>query len=813
MRSSRIVRGIGAFTFLALATALPAVAADSQRYGYFRVVDGTANLFQDGSTVGLQENHPLVTGDRLWTGGGSRVEVELPDGTILRVGGGTELSFDQLAASGDTGATSTLLVLQEGELHVVTETTFGAEAYPRIDTPNASVYLEGAGSYHLETRGDRTRVAVRTGVAEVRTRQGARRIARGIEAWIEGADSTDVQVRAAGELSALEEWGLALDEQARTAQVDESVDDRLRYGASRLESYGNWVEVDDRRAWRPYVGSDWTPYHHGRWAYTPSGLTWVSYEPWGWVPYHYGSWDFAPAWGWVWYPGTVYAPAWVYWYWGPSYVGWCPTGYYYGHYGRRWYGHQGWYGHHGYGNHFRFGVHGWAGGHANHWNRWNFVDSRRLGDHRLAQHTRTAAQIGGELPRGIIATDTRGLRTAVATRPAAAMRELAERRQGAADLPDLSRFVARDPNVPREVGRAAIPVDPQGGAPADRQARGLGWEKPIVAPGAQAGVREERGAVPGDPIPSSPSLRRGGTGVRGAVGRTRPAGDGGTASGPATLSAPGRTSPRATVGGKPSPPQAAAPRRPPGRGEWSPPAEPAAGSPALPSSRTRPPATRGAAPAARPDAGGGAITKPRSTPAPGATGGSTWRVEPRTAPPERTAPPATRPPTAPNDREPGAADSPAARRRATPPAEGGAARSLDGGAARGGYGAPDVRRSAPPRAAPQRSVPQAAVPQASVPPVRRVVQGTRRPESSAPPAPGVQRPAPSGPPAAARPDGARQRSPSPPPSSYQGGGSSRPDGGGQGAASRSQGSSERGARGGGERGGARARSGGDPDRN
>src|SRR5688572_19201251 len=180
---------------LALACALPA-AAQTQRYGYYRVVDGSANLVQDGSTVALQENHPLVTGDRLWTGGGSRVEVALPDGTLVRLGGQAEVSFDELAGSGDTGATSTLLFHQEGELQVVTESTFGVEAYPRVDTPNASVYLEGAGSYRIDTRGDETRVAVRSGSAEVRTREDVGRLGPDQEAWVGRGDHVAVQAAA-----------------------------------------------------------------------------------------------------------------------------------------------------------------------------------------------------------------------------------------------------------------------------------------------------------------------------------------------------------------------------------------------------------------------------------------------------------------------------------------------------------------------------------------------------------------------------------------------------------------------------------------
>ena len=788
---------------LALACALPA-AAQTQRYGYYRVVDGSANLVQDGSTVALQENHPLVTGDRLWTGGGSRVEVELPDGTLVRLGGQAEVSFDELAGSGDTGATSTLLFLQEGELQVVTESTFGVEAYPRIDTPNASVYLEGAGSYRIDTRGDETRVAVRSGSAEVRTREDVGRLGPDQEAWVGRGDR--VAVQAAAGWSELERWGASLDEQVRRADLDGSVDGRLRYGASRLGSYGSWVDVDRRRAWRPRVGADWSPYRHGRWVYTPSGLTWASYEPWGWVPYHYGSWDYAPSWGWVWYPGAVYAPAWVYWYWGPSHVGWAPVGYYYRHYGPRYYGHYGW----DYGHRFRFGVHGWAGGRFNHWDRWNFVDCRRIGDPRLAHHTRSAAQLGGqlgELPRGIIATDTRGLRTAIATRPSAAMRELEGRREGINQLPDLTRFIARDPDVPRDVARAALPVDPQGVAAPGRDGRGHAWEKPIVAPGG----REARGSVPGDAIEARPrdaqSPAAGGAG-RGTVSRTRPRGEAGGASQPATPAPSARAGAPGQRGLEEKP--QAAPRRPPGRGEWSPPETSSGAEPATPSARTRPPAARGAAPAARPDAGGAATTKPRATaPPPGASlgEGAGARTQPRSVPAPRTSP-RTAPPASRDD------DGAAARRRAAPPSDGGGGRELATPPASRSYDSPGARRIAPPQSAPQRSVP----------PVRRVVEGVRRPEPPSSSGPAIQQPSPRSIPSAGSSDGARSRPSSPPPSSYGSGGSSRPDGGSS-ASSRSQssreqgssarGSADRGSRsrdGGADRGAARTRSGGDPDR-
>lgn len=500
MRPALLQRVI-ALAVVSVGGALPAVADDG-RYGFYRVVEGTADVLRDGSTEAVQENLPLVTGDRLWTGRGSRAEVVLPDGTVVRVGGDTEVAFDELAASSDAPAGGTLLFLERGELQLLTDETAGVAEYPRVDTRNATVYLEGAGSYRVEAGGESTAVVVRRGQAELVTRRGATSVREGQEAFARGEQRADVA--RAGAASGLERWGETLELAYRRSTVAPEVDRRIAYSASRMDGYGTWVSVESRRAWRPRVGADWSPYRHGRWVYTPAGMTWVSYEPWGWVPYHYGSWDYAPGWGWVWYPGRAYAPAWVYWYWGPTHVGWVPIGYYYRHYGPRWYGGWGW----GWDVGFRFGVHGWAGGRVGYWDRWSFVDCRYFGDRRLSSHTRYAHQLGvGELPRGVIATDTRPLRTAIATRPSEGMRVLANHptRGEGRELPDVTRFIARDPGVGSEEIRRALPIDRADGSrptlgggdrgavgrgnPGDGGAVGRGAEQPRLQPGGPIATR------------------------------------------------------------------------------------------------------------------------------------------------------------------------------------------------------------------------------------------------------------------------------------------------------------------------------------
>lgn len=95
-----------------------------------------------------------------------------------------------------------------------------------------------------------------------------------------------------------------------------------------LSPYGQWVAVGGYgRCWQPAgVGPTWRPYTVGHWVYADCGWTWISEEPWGYSTCHYGRWFSDGRYGWVWVPGSVWAPAWVAWRSGGGYVGWAPLG-------------------------------------------------------------------------------------------------------------------------------------------------------------------------------------------------------------------------------------------------------------------------------------------------------------------------------------------------------------------------------------------------------------------------------------------------------------------------------------------------------
>ncbi len=111
-----------------------------------------------------------------------------------------------------------------------------------------------------------------------------------------------------------------------TLQSRADVSINFNFFYNNLAPQGRWVFVPNYgEVWSPlHVSFSWRPYSNGRWVWTNDGWMWISYSPWGTITDHYGRWVYEANYGWLWIPGAVWAPAWVTWYVGPSYVGWAP---------------------------------------------------------------------------------------------------------------------------------------------------------------------------------------------------------------------------------------------------------------------------------------------------------------------------------------------------------------------------------------------------------------------------------------------------------------------------------------------------------
>ena len=488
-------------------------------YGYIRALEGSGTLIQVDTQerVGVSVNEPILAGDRLFSSGDSRIEVLLADGNILRVGDRAELLFRALANSGDRNDPASVIELARGTLQLVVSPDQPGSEFPAVVTPNATIRARGAGSFLIAIDDDRrSEVIVREGVADVTTPSEAAEVRRGERLFVEGPQGERLDFAAAPDLDRLEAWGLGLGDYA-DGEYAAHVDQDLHYAASSLSGHGAWVRVDAGVAWRPRVSSGWAPYRDGRWRHTPSGLFWVSYEPWGWVPHHYGYWDLHPNWGWVWFPGRRFAGAHVYWYWGPSYAGWIPSGYYWRHY-RNSYG-SGW--------GFHFGVYGHIGGSFGRYRHWTFLPHGRLGHRRQYFYSVGGSDLGRgrrAIERGVLLTDTRSLGREAWRRPAETLAGLrrAVPRDGRTAV-DANGFIDRGTRLPQGIervalrgrdGRSAVARRPEASTRASPAA--AGGARPVratIRPIEGRSPRLERPGVQRPPRPTSES------GARAAVRR------------------------------------------------------------------------------------------------------------------------------------------------------------------------------------------------------------------------------------------------------------------------------------------------------
>jgi len=338
-----------AFAVALLASAGVAAAGDNATsMSYISYLERYATLrpAHEAESLEAQINMPVLSGDRLETSRGARVEVVLADGLLLWIDEFTTVDFDALAFSREAPAERTAVYLASGSVVFEIPDTALADATTRVETPAGVVFLHRQGLYRLDVRGNQLVVAARAGLAELPAGLGSALLRGGQVAWLDGAGGLQKAALGNGgdEFWVWVEARRSPPPSGRTATV---VDARHAGRAAVLDSYGDWVYVSSFSSWmwRPRVSVGWSPYTYGRWYWTPAGWTWISYEPWGWYPSHYGSWYLDAQFGWVWCWDWVWGPAWVHWIYTPGYVGWAPRGYYDWwywnrhpdhHYGHRW---------------------------------------------------------------------------------------------------------------------------------------------------------------------------------------------------------------------------------------------------------------------------------------------------------------------------------------------------------------------------------------------------------------------------------------------------------------------------------------------
>lgn len=313
------------FWFLVIMAGLTA-ASLGQVAGRVSYLDGRISHEQadrlewEPATVNL----PLFEGDRFLSAQGARLELELNDGSFLRLGPGSDMVLHR------TDEGRTVVRLLDGSLIL------------RSHSHNSFILATEKGRLETKTPGlyrlaldpqTGFRVLVRDGMAKVFTPDSTQTLMSG-QSWQQGQSVGSVRIVNVGyRLDPFDLWSDRRDSEMAYPQDEnlylDTADSNVA-GYSSLVSYGSWgySTLHSRSVWYPQVGAGWCPYRFGRWSLYPgAGWTWISSEPWGWLPYHYGNWFWDPVfsrWGWV--PGSfrIWKPATVNFFFWNGFIGWAP---------------------------------------------------------------------------------------------------------------------------------------------------------------------------------------------------------------------------------------------------------------------------------------------------------------------------------------------------------------------------------------------------------------------------------------------------------------------------------------------------------
>ncbi len=320
--------------FLALAAFSFSIFAGD--YAIVRHFDGKA--FVQGSTSGEREsltlNSPVFEGDNIWMTEGN-MGIMFGDGSLVWLSAGSHLEISKFPDPVSDPPVGMRIHLWRGLMMLEVPASLPGESSHLVMTPAASVkaFRKGLSLVEVETV-DRTRLTVLEGSAMIGSSSQYEMVAQGEMSYAEyGYEPMSASPAGMSYYPEIVEFrDHSISRPVKNGRSREYVDPELYPYADDLDYYGSWQDVPSYgHVWFPspsYLGTGWNPYYNGYWHYTPWGATWISYEPWGWVPFHYGRWTFVIGAGWGWIPDVIFSPAWVSWYWGDGWIGWCPLGYY-----------------------------------------------------------------------------------------------------------------------------------------------------------------------------------------------------------------------------------------------------------------------------------------------------------------------------------------------------------------------------------------------------------------------------------------------------------------------------------------------------
>jgi hypothetical protein len=288
---------------------------------------------------------PIGPGDTVRTTAERRVEIQFDTGTIVRLDFATEFRVETILARSLSKLDElSVMALDRGRIYVMYREYDKKELF-QVMTPNAAVRMKHNSVATVAVTGDgATEAQVKYGRAQVlfgpdERSLDDRTVNKGERLIVLKDHQSELAPAIDG--TAFELWNNEVN--AHFADLHRGLSDLPKplqklppavfYFAQAYGSrYGEWLWDDVYGyVWRPFIDNGaypwgWQPYFYGQWARYGGQMFWVPGEPWGWIPYHLGVWHWSKKIGWVWLPGSMFAPAWATWDFYFGYACWRPWG-------------------------------------------------------------------------------------------------------------------------------------------------------------------------------------------------------------------------------------------------------------------------------------------------------------------------------------------------------------------------------------------------------------------------------------------------------------------------------------------------------
>jgi hypothetical protein len=295
---------------LLLSAAVSARADDQIRAVRLSNVVGSVQILAGTETEFSQAypNMPLMQGSTLKTGEDGRAEIQLEDGSMIRLTPNSSVAMTVLGRD-SRGNSKTEVDLLSGLSYVEMK-----------GTANQRFVVHFNGNEAISPAPVKFRVNLDANPVEFAVLDGSVHLSSGTAYAVDvhanetvrfdSGDSARYFLAQGIDPDSWDQWNVDRDQAMNQMAAQETREaigsgNAGAAGLSDLDYYGNWYSSNGTSFWVPDgAGAGWDPYGSGYWGYygAAGGYVWISGYPWGWLPYRCGSWNYFNSfnqWGWM----------------------------------------------------------------------------------------------------------------------------------------------------------------------------------------------------------------------------------------------------------------------------------------------------------------------------------------------------------------------------------------------------------------------------------------------------------------------------------------------------------------------------------